>query len=421
MMKNSTALSLLLTSNVISGFAQGISMLSIPWHFSTKTSDYATFGLIYIVITLGTSLWSLYAGTLIDKYSRKKIFVLINVAGFIILSSVAAVGYFLGEVPSVLVYFVFAATIFIYNIHYPCLYAFSQEITERDNYGKINSILEIQGQATSVAAGAVGAFLLAGSSTGDINLLGIKLNLGFTFDSWKLNEIFVMDAVTYLAAILLISMIKYSPIETLVIHTGSIWERLKMGFTWLKEHPMIFLFGNMSHAIFVVLLVEVHLLLSPYVNHHLEAGGDVYASAEIFYALGALFAGFGIRRLFKNTPVVKAVIILMLLTVAGLVLVAFTKSIWVFFVFSILIGVTNAGTRVLRVTWLFSRTPNNMMGRTGSVFQVINILLRGIFIALLSIPFFMDGSNITRAYFAGGVFVFLSVIPLLLRYRKLET
>lgn len=419
-MKNQTALSLLLTSNVISGFAQGISMLSIPWHFSTKTNDYATFGLIYIIITLSTSFWSLYAGTLIDRHSRKKIFLMINVAGFLVLGTVAGTGYFLGELPSSLVYLVFGVTIFIYNIHYPCLYAFSQEITERGNYGKVNSLLEIQGQATSVAAGAVGAFLLAGSSTGFINMLGIKLNLGLTFEAWELHEIFIMDAFTYLAAIFLISGIKYNPIEQLEIHTGSIWERLKMGFTWLKEHPMIFLFGNMSHAIFVVLLVEVHLLLSPYVNNHLEAGGDVYASAEIFYAIGALGAGLWIRSLFRNTSVIKAVIILMLLTVIGLALVAFTKSIWIFYIFSLMIGVTNAGTRVLRVTWLFSRTPNNMMGRTGSVFQVINILLRGFFIAVLSIPFFMDGSNITRAYFAGAVFVFVSVIPLLVKYRKLE-
>ena len=47
------------------------------------------------------------------------------------------------------VVFVFGITIFNYNIHYPNLYAFGQEITEPKNYGKLNSYIEVQGQVTS--------------------------------------------------------------------------------------------------------------------------------------------------------------------------------------------------------------------------------------------------------------------------------
>ena len=96
------------------------------------------------------------------------------------------------------------------------------------------------------------------------------------------------------------------------------------------------------------------------------------------------------------------------------------KSAWIFFLFSLVIGITNAGTRILRITWIFNRIPNNMMGRAGSVFQTVNILLRGIFILIFSLPFFMKGNNIVWAYFIGGIFIFLSAIPMIMRYKDLK-
>ena len=103
-----------------------------------------------------------------------------------------------------------------------------------------------------------------------------------------------------------------------------------------------------------------------------------------------------------------------------LVLCAFTQSVGVFFAISFLIGITNAGTRILRVTWLFHHIPNNLIGRTGGVFHVINILLRSGFIALFSIPFFSQGSNITWAYFICGVFVLISALPLIVYRKQME-
>jgi MFS family permease len=419
-MQNRQALTLLLAANIISGFAQGISMLSIPWYFTSIINRESLFGIIYMVITVFTLFWSLYAGTLVDRYPRKNVFLSINVAGACVLGGVSLYGFIAGRLSVELVTLVFAATVFIYNIHYPALYAFGQEISEKHNYGKINSYFEVQGQATTVFAGAVGAVLLAGTKDKMVNLLGFDIHLPFEIRRWEMHEIFAMDAVTYLIAIVLIGLIRYVPTEKTGVHSGSVMERMRMGFTFLKQHPLIFLFGNMSYAIFVILLVEVHLLLPWYVNNHLEAGAGVYASADITYAIGALFAGLFIRYLFRNSSTVSAVILLMVLTTAGCFIVAFTKSVLVFFLFSVLIGVTNAGTRVLRVTWLFNHIPNNMMGRTGGVFQLINIFLRTIFIAIFSIPFFAQGSNVTWAYFIGGTFILLSAIPLVMRYKELR-
>ena len=75
-MKNKQAIYLLFLSNIISGLAQGISMIAIPWYFIEIIDNAEFFSYSYIIITLATLFWGIYAGAIIDRYSRKKIFIL---------------------------------------------------------------------------------------------------------------------------------------------------------------------------------------------------------------------------------------------------------------------------------------------------------------------------------------------------------
>ena len=81
--------------------------------------------------------------------------------------------------PDILVLLVFGVTIFNYNVHYPNLYAFGQEITEKKNYGKLNSYIEVQGQVTSVLAGAFAAILLTGTVGNSLEIGGFSFSLPF--------------------------------------------------------------------------------------------------------------------------------------------------------------------------------------------------------------------------------------------------
>lgn len=419
-MKNKSALNLLLVANAISGFAQGISMISIPWYFTSILHKNSEFGIIFAVITFVTLFWSLYAGTLIDKYSRKKIFLSINLIGGAILGSVALRGWCFGGVDAWGVIMVFTTTFFVYNIHYPALYAFGQEVTEKEHYGKTNSLLEIQGQATTMLAGAFAAVLLSGTHNRSANIFGLVIHLPKDITAWPLHRIFAMDAATYFISAILILFIRYKPAIEKVIDTGTIFERMKTGYTFLKQHPLLFLFGNASHAIFVVLLVEVNQIFPMYIDHHLHEDASVYASAEMYYAFGALISGFAITRIFRKMHSVKSIIIMMFLTVVGCYVCSFTKHAMFFYAFSSLIGITNAGTRILRITYLFHHIPNHVVGRTSSVFNVINILFRTTLIGLFSLPFFVSSNNVIYAYAICGTFILLWMLPLVFRYKELR-
>ncbi|MBJ10622.1 MAG: MFS transporter [Flavobacteriales bacterium] len=418
-MKNKKAITLLFIANIISGFAQGISMLAIPWYFADILGMSSTYAKGYAVLTFISLFWSLYSGTLVDRYSRKKLFLYSNLACSIIIGSAAFYGITNEHTPWILALAVFGTTMFHYSIHYPNLYAFGQEITEKENYGKLNSYIEIQGQSTSIFAGAFAAILLSGTENQVMNLMGINIPLPFDIIPWEIHEIFLMDAITYVAAFLIIFFIKYQPLVKNEIDKGNVLERLKNGIKFLKANPLIFIFGVCSYMIFTFLIVEMFVLVPSYVSNYLHSGGNVFASSEVYYSIGAVLAGMSIRPIFSRFNTVFGIIFLMISTIIGCFLLTFTQSIGVFYAISLLIGITNAGTRVLRITYLFNHVPNNVIGRAGSVFNSISIIIRTLMIAAFSIPFFTTGENSKWGYLVGAAFLCIGLIPLLINYKKL--
>lgn len=417
-MKNKRAIYLLFLANIISGLAQGISMIAIPWYFVEIVDRPHVFSTAYLIITFLILFWGLYAGTLIDRYSRKKVFIITNCICGALIGLIAFSGFQTLELSDFLVVFVFGLTIFNYNIHYPNLYAFGQEITEKKYYGKLNSYIEIQGQSTSVLAGAFAALLLTGTQNKQMNLGGLSINLPFDINAWDIHEIFLVDAITYFLGIIIISLIQHSPIKRHIIEKGSVIKRFKGGIKYLQDNPLIFNFGLASYMLFAFLLVEIHVLLPSYVHDFLQEGGDVYAAAEIYYSFGAIIAGILIIKLFRRYNTVFGVIFLMIFVAFAFLGMALYKSLIIFFIANLIIGVTNAGVRVLRTTYIFNHVPNNVIGRTNSVFNSLNIVVRMFLIGLFTMPFFTTQDNIRWGYLVGVVLIIGSIFPILNKYKR---
>jgi MFS family permease len=407
--KNKLALNLLFTANGISGFAQGISMLAIPWYFANNTPY---FNKAYGLITIGVLFFGLYAGTLVDKYSRKANFLGNSlVCGFLLLT-IAGVGYYLNGLNDILVVAVFGITMFNYNIHYPTLYAFGQEISAVEDYAKVNSNIEIVGQSTSILSGGIAAVMLEGVT---INLPIIDYSI--VINSWNIWEIFLLNAGTYFLAASLILFIKYQPIPKHAQHR-KIFDRIKVGFTYLRQHPKLLIFGIFSYSVFAMLLVEIHAVLPAYVDKHLHENGSVFAIADGIYALGALCAGLFVNKVFTATSTQRAVIILTAITAAIFMWAFAAKSVLVIYLVSLILGFTNAGIRVLRLTYLFKQIPNQLMGRVNSIFNMLNILVRSLFIFLFSFPFFNFDNQIIWAFLIMALFLLLSALVLMFNTKQ---
>ena len=420
-MQNKQAITLLFLANIISGLAQGISMVAIPWYFVKVVSRPEVFASAYIIITFLTLFWGLYAGALIDRYSRKKLFIIINVVCGLSIGSIALYGFHMAHLTDFFVILVFGVTIFNYNVHYPNLYAFGQEITEPKNYGKLNSYIEVQGQTTSVLAGAFAALLLTGTQNNVLEIAGFSFVLPFDIKAWEIYEIFLLDAITYIAVIFIFLMMKYKPIAKDVVQKGDLFSRLKGGVLYLQEKPVIFIFGFLSYMLFAFTLVEVHVLLPSYVHQFLKMDGNVYASAEIYYSIGAILSGVLVLRVFKKLNTVTSIILLLIVVSVAFYAMAIYNVLWIFFLGNLILGIANSGVRILRTTYLFNHVPNNLIGRANSVFSSLNIVVRMLMIGAFTLPFFNTDDNIRYGYFIGVGLMFLTLIPLLLWYKRITS
>lgn len=394
-------------------------MIAIPWFFA-KQGELDTFIWFYIITNILALFWVPYAGTLIDKYNRKVVFQLTNLISGIMLLLICGIGYYHGGLSLYLVALVFVFTSMNYSIHYPNLYAFIQEITPQKMYGKITSILEIQGQATNIIAGAVAVLLLDGSKDGKIEILGMQINIFKIFESWEIHEIFLIDALTYIASFIIISMISFIALTDRKEENTSVIERLKTGMRFLNENKTTFLFGVISYFIFVTVMIEGFYLGAAYVSKHLQESGDVYASSDIAYSGGAIISGIFIRTIFKKINIPAGIIFFTLSTSVLFFVLYATNSNLIFYFMLFVLGLSNAGSRILRVTYLFNNIPNQLFGRAASIFNICNILVRIILLLLFSLSFFEQSNNVIYAFLTLSLFLFLTTLLLIVNYRKFD-
>ena len=170
--------------------------------------------------------------------------------------------------------------------------------------------------------------------------------------------------------------------------------------------------------LFAFTLVQIHVLLPSYVDKFLQMGGNVYASAEIYYSFGAILSGILVYKIFSKYNAYLSIIFLMTIVSIAFLGMSFSDNIILFFSANLLLGITNAGVRILRTTYLFSYIPNNIIGRATSVFSSINVVVRMTLIMLFSMPFFLEGENIRWGYFIGCSMLFITTILLYLSYLE---
>ncbi len=405
---------LLFAANIISGIAQGVSMLAIPWYFA-RNHHSPDFNFAYAFITLFTLVWGVFAGTLVDRFRRKQIFIWSSLIQAAILLGVSSLGVAYGAIPDIFILMVFATTLLGYQIHYPNLYAFSQEITPPQHYPRITSQLEITGQCTSILSGALAALLLSGYGTEESpSWLGQLFSFAPVIRPWTLQEVFALDGITYLVAALLIGNIRYVSRCNTRTEKGTFRQRMGSALAFLREQPMLIVIGSFSNVVFVAASVELHTLMPAYLLNHLKSGPLLTGAAQGIFALGALIAGVTVRRLFANLSTRQAIILLMALAGCSFAAVSLSSSAFLFCGFCLLTGFANTGIRIFRLTYLLKQIPNYLIGRVNSVFTLTNTAMRTLFSLLFSQAYFTTGTYVTLPFLIFGVYVIGSAIIILL-------
>ena len=264
----------------------------------------------------------------------------------------------------------------------------------------------------------VGGILIAGPQTSDWWPVWLE------FEPWSLQEIFLMDGITYIIGFTFISLIPYKPAKDKKIDMGSIRERLHQGFVYLNENRNILTFGIASHVMFFSLLTVIQIIMPVYVNDYLHENAFILSSFKGFYALGAVVAGLiGLSSFIRKNNLIKQIIGLLLLAGCIYEALVFTPIIPFILSGAIMLGICNAGIRILRITYLVRIVPNRVIGRVNSFFAVVNVLMRVGFSALMAIPFFsadQNGENIIYAFALLGIIMFLSAGVLIAWFGRFD-
>ena len=404
-------------ASTISNLGDGIGAIAYPWLASAVTRDPVLIALVAAVQRLPWLVFSLPAGVITDRMSRRTLMVRANATRFLLTMGVAFIVLGKqGELPgpdelsenataavddSVLYVVILIATLLlgIAEVFYDnAAQTFMPAIVHKDNLEKANGRLWSIEQVTNTFAGPPLAALL----------LAVAFSLPF-----------YVDAATFLiSAILVWSIPKAAadrrrsappPADTDADGAPTSWrEELKAGFRWLWSHellrPMAIILGilnalgMMSFAILVLFAQEV-LDTSPTEFAIMNTGG----------AIGGIVGGWTASNIAKKIGSGGSLWVTMLVggaTTAAIGLFNWWPGVWLMFAIYMLVAVL---WNVITVSLRQSIIPDHLLGRVNSVYRFfawgmmpIGSIIGGVVVAVtdvfgdrdlsLRMPFFVAGA-----------------------------
>ncbi len=415
MQTNYRAIILLLLSIISCGLAQGLTIISVPWYFTDSLNLSSLFSLLYATITFIGLFWGLYAGVIIDVFNRKKILLYINWINGIVFGIIGIIDVFFDESKPFLIFLGFTMCSFYYIIFFPNLYALVQELTNKKQYVTINSCIEIFFQTTSIISAIICALLLSGSDV-FLNYFNFEL---FPFEKWSIGQVFLLNSILYFITSFFLFYINYNSKKTESIpNISSTIKEIKKSIYFLIKKRFILIYGICSQIIFAFLIVELFSLLPLFVKNCLNETIITFALADVIYAAGAIFAGLITIKILHYTDKVTFVIFLIITTGYSILIMIKFLTLHIFFIATLIIGITNASARITRMSYFFEKIPNYLIGRTNTVFNSINTLIRGVLILVFSIPWFSEATNVIIGYKIGIYILIIFTIPLIWGMKK---
>ncbi|KNB71780.1 MFS transporter [Brevibacillus reuszeri] len=368
-------------SNLFSGFGQGMTMIGIAWYLVETTGSAQLLGSTMFTSAVLMFFIGPYLGTLIDRFSRKKMLLIENMIGFTVLCLLAIWGFF-GDYAEWMLIVIYLVTTFMYQIHYPAQSALVQETFAPKHYNDINSLLEIEGQTATVLAGGVSGILLS---------------------NYGLHVVILFNAFTYLFAFCLLSTMKYTfTLEREAkLNQGVSWiGQLVQSWRYIQEKKGFLIFGISALMPFIAVMAS-NLLKPVYVSQTLKADVSTFSLGEMAYALGAVSAGILISLVVRRMGQLSAMIGNTLLFAIVIIAMVALPYGWALITAYMVYGWCNSSVRLIRQSLYMKVVPKQFMGRVMSFFNSIGMMMRLILIGLFTVMIDYTGAGMGYLVLAG--------------------
>ncbi len=395
-LRHDTRLYKLLLANTFSSMGSGITMIAIPWLFITKEGGDVLLGYITLLSTILMFAVTPYVGVLVDQCSRKKLLIYGELVGFLIVTIFIVIGFMGFEYQTWHLSVLSISGAFYYNLFYPTIFAFNQEIFDKSQYKSLNGVMEVQGQLAAVLSGGIAAFLLP--------LIDFQ---------W----ILLIDAATYLIALGLFLTIPYKRKLTNVPRKESFLAKLTEGYQFMKQQPRLFFFLLASFMPFIVIMVT-NYVFPIYIDTILLADVSVYGVKSMVYGIGAALAGLVLPIMLTRVGNERAIVWLMFIFTMAVVGFIFFPYVAIFYLLTVIIAFGNAGTRVARNSLMMEVVPNDKMGRVDSLFRVVGLSIRIVLLATFTQV--IANANTMISFHILSVLLVGSLLTVLLTYKVVK-
>ena len=365
----------LLVANTFGAIGSGVTIFAVPWLLVHQPGGNRAYLWATIATTIVLFLVTPYYGAWVDRHSRKKALLASELWGLFATTALAITGLTLGGYATWQLMTIYFAGMLYYTLHYPAKFAMIQQMFDRSQYQSLIGLLEVQGQTAMMIAGGLGGVLV---------------------EHVSMSTILLFDAATYLISFVIQATLPYEathlaksgaaeplagPKERKPVRydNPSVWTSVIEGWRWLRDRPRLTIFFTCSLVPFLVVMAG-NYLFPIYVAQTLQASAVWFAGGEITFALGAIAAGFLLPKLIGQHSAANTIPVTMLVFLAGLLLLIMLQLPVPYLLAGVLLGFGNAGCRVARSALMLHLIPNEVMGRVGGFYHVLDRVLRTVLV-----------------------------------------
>jgi MFS family permease len=338
---------LLWTGQIVSNFGDALTNLALLIMAQRLTGSTAAVAITAIAIALPQLVFGMIAGTYIDRWDRKRVMVVSDVV-----RAVMVLGFvFVGRADQMwLLYTIAFLQATIGTFFLPAKSALVPAIVDEDELLAANSVSETS-RIIFMLAGTGAAGVLAGA-----------------FDS--LTVVFWIDAATFVASALLLSMIRADTTPDAAGAAASILDGIRSGVAVVAKSRV--LVGVMVGGAVVMLgLGAVNVLLVPFVIDVLEVNEAWFGALEAAQVTSMVLAGAVVAVLSKRFRTTNIISIALGGVGLGVMAMALVGAAWHMMLVLFLVGWFITPLQASVATLVQTEVPDELRGRTGAALSTV--------------------------------------------------
>ncbi|TYR80537.1 MFS transporter [Priestia megaterium] len=380
----------ILIANILSSIGSGITMIAIPLLLVMQPNGNKLFGVVMLAMTVFSFLITPSIGYVIDKFSRKKLLLIGEFTGFLTIFLFALSGFFSDYATWHYVALYGIGSLY-YTFFYPTIFAFNQEVFDSKVLHSLNGMMEIQGQLSSMIAGAAASIMLT---------------------KWDIQWILVFDCFTYIVAFYFFSKVEYVKTKSL---SNEHKPKIAEGYHFINQNKRLSIFLFLSLMPFISVMLT-NYLFPIYLIEQLKASSEAYGIQNMFYGFGALLAGVFVPVFIQKMGNEQVILFTVSAFAIGMSFIIYMKWLPLYFLFICFLAFMNAATRVARNTFIMEHIPNELVGRVDSIFRLVSLAVR--IVLTVWFTYLASSNDIKNAFLVLDILLILSAVGIFISYKN---